>query len=115
MGHLEEARGTRLSFADDLSATAAAANERLARLIRRIEDTIAELQLAGSLPPAEPVRAFEPGPAPRFIDLDAEDVRTIVWATGFRRSYPWLKVPVLKSMPAWVPMSRVDSWLKAGL
>jgi putative flavoprotein involved in K+ transport len=22
-------------------------------------------------------------------------IRTVVWATGFRRLYPWLKVPVL--------------------
>ena len=29
------------------------------------------------------------------FDLRAGGIRTIVWATGYRRSYPWLKVPVL--------------------
>ena len=39
-----------------------------------------------------PVR---PGPAPTALDLAAEGIRTVVWATGFGRSYPWLKLPVL--------------------
>ena len=35
------------------------------------------------------------GDAPTELDLDAEGIRTIVWATGYRRQYPWLRVPVL--------------------
>ena len=29
------------------------------------------------------------------IDLRAAGIRTVLWATGYRRSYPWLRVPVL--------------------
>jgi len=29
------------------------------------------------------------------VDLGAEGISTILWATGFKRSYPWLHVPVL--------------------
>ena len=29
------------------------------------------------------------------IDLQTRGIRSILWATGFRRKYPWLKVPVL--------------------
>ena len=29
------------------------------------------------------------------MKLASEGVRTVVWATGFRESYPWLDVPVL--------------------
>ncbi|HET9703972.1 MAG TPA: hypothetical protein VFP85_08065, partial [Vicinamibacterales bacterium] len=29
------------------------------------------------------------------IDLKAAGIGTVLWATGFRRSYPWLQVPVL--------------------
>ncbi len=32
------------------------------------------------------------------MDLDRAGIRTIVWATGFRRDYSWLKVPVLNSL-----------------
>ena len=29
------------------------------------------------------------------LDFDKNDIRTIVWATGFRPNYSWLKIPVL--------------------
>jgi hypothetical protein len=32
---------------------------------------------------------------PTSIDLRGAGIRTVVWATGFRVSYPWLQVPVL--------------------
>ena len=36
-----------------------------------------------------------PHAAPAELDLAAENVRTIVWATGYARRYPWLKLPLL--------------------
>jgi putative flavoprotein involved in K+ transport len=42
--------------------------------------------------PARPVRADgEEG----CLDLTSEGISTVVWATGFRRRYPWLRIPVL--------------------
>jgi hypothetical protein len=32
---------------------------------------------------------------PVTLDLRAEGIETVVWATGFKRTYPWLRVPVL--------------------
>ena len=29
------------------------------------------------------------------LDLRAAGIRTVLWATGHRREYPWLQVPVL--------------------
>jgi putative flavoprotein involved in K+ transport len=34
-------------------------------------------------------------PAPLELDLRDEDIRTVVWATGYRRRYPFLKLPLL--------------------
>jgi hypothetical protein len=34
---------------------------------------------------------------PRSLDLREQGISTIVWATGYRREYPWLHVPVLDS------------------
>jgi putative flavoprotein involved in K+ transport len=33
--------------------------------------------------------------APTSIDLRSAGIRTVLWATGYRRGYPWLHVPVL--------------------
>jgi putative flavoprotein involved in K+ transport len=36
-----------------------------------------------------------PTAPPLTLDLDAEGISTVVWATGFRPDYSWLDVPVL--------------------
>jgi putative flavoprotein involved in K+ transport len=30
-----------------------------------------------------------------MLDLRAEGIGTVIWATGYRRAYPWLRVPIL--------------------
>jgi putative flavoprotein involved in K+ transport len=32
---------------------------------------------------------------PRMLDLRAERIGTVIWATGYVRRYPWLRAPVL--------------------
>ena len=34
-------------------------------------------------------------PGPTSLDLDAAGISTVIWATGYRREYPWLHVPAL--------------------
>ena len=36
-----------------------------------------------------------PPAAPASLDLGAEGIRTVLWATGYRRDYSWLHVPAL--------------------
>ncbi len=36
--------------------------------------------------------------SPTALDLAANDIRTVVWATGFNRNYRWLHVPVLDAL-----------------
>jgi len=96
VGRVVEAEGSRVCCADDLVAHTAAADARLARLVQRIDVFAARTGLDAELGPPEPFRPFLwPAPAPAEIDLRAEGIRTVVWATGFRRLYPWLKVDVL--------------------
>jgi putative flavoprotein involved in K+ transport len=46
--------------------------------------------------PFEPVwPLFARDSRPARLDLNAERVRTVIWATGFARDYSWLRVPVL--------------------
>jgi putative flavoprotein involved in K+ transport len=96
VGRATGADAHRVFFADDLVAYTAAADARLARLIQRIDIFAGRTGLDGEVGPPEPFQPFLwPDPGPVEIDLGAVGIRTVVWATGFRRLYPWLHVPVL--------------------
>jgi putative flavoprotein involved in K+ transport len=93
-GRLAAVDGSRARFADDLVASTAAADARLARVLQRVDAFVEQSGHAAD--PAEPFEPFLwPRPAPETIDLQAEGIRSVVWATGFTRRYPWLQVPVL--------------------
>jgi putative flavoprotein involved in K+ transport len=93
-GRAVAVEGTTARFADDLVAQTVAADARLARLLQRIDIHSARSGVASG--PPEPFRPFQwPREAPESIDLRAEGIRSVVWATGYRRLYPWLAVPVL--------------------
>ena len=74
-----------------------ASDLKLADVLRRIDGFIARSEWAPDAPAAEP---FEPTwPAAidvgrETVDLRSAGIKTVIWATGFRRAYPWLKVPV---------------------
>jgi putative flavoprotein involved in K+ transport len=95
-GRLAAIEGARVRFADDLVAHTAAADARLARLVQRIDIFAARSGLDVEVGPREPFTPFLwPAPAPTTLDLRQAGIRSIVWATGYRRAYPWLRVPVL--------------------
>jgi putative flavoprotein involved in K+ transport len=93
VGRLLGVEGERVRFADDLAITTRDSDAKLARLLDRVDDFIDEHGLgAGREPRPAPVAA---GSAARELDLAAHGIRTVIWATGYRRSYPWLKIPRL--------------------
>lgn len=96
-GRLLGIDGSTVTFDDDLVAAAAASDAKLAMLLGRIDEFIARSGLEAE---AGPAPAFEPswpevGDGPLSLDLRAEGIATVLWATGFKRRYPWLHVPVL--------------------
>jgi putative flavoprotein involved in K+ transport len=92
VGRLVDAEGPVLRLRDDLAQTTAAAQQALERLLPRI-DAVAS---PGDPPPEpEAARAIRLPPAPASIDLSAEDIRTVIWATGYVRNYQWLEAPIL--------------------
>lgn len=92
VGRLDGLEGTAARFRNDLAATVAAAGRKLELLLARI-DAHADVLGCGREASAPPAVAFDPHPP--VLDLDREGVRTVIWATGFRRDYSWLQVPVL--------------------
>jgi putative flavoprotein involved in K+ transport len=96
-GRLIEASGPRVWFADDLKRSVYAADEKLQRLLERIDRYIdANPALGCTETPQRPVPVDLSGlRSASSIDLAAEGISTVIWATGFRRDYSWLRVPVL--------------------
>jgi putative flavoprotein involved in K+ transport len=95
-GRLTGIDGTRVEFADDLQVNAAAAGAGLTRLLHRIDDHVIATGLEFTVGPAAAPRPFTPntGAATR-VELRSAGISSVVWATGYRRRYPWLQVPVL--------------------
>ncbi|MBW6399385.1 NAD(P)-binding domain-containing protein [Roseomonas sp. HJA6] len=92
VGRLIDIKGSRAALRDDLTDTTAAAQRRLDRLVARLGQ-VADAEGAPDQPPPPPLPDFPPSPP--TIDLAAEGIRSVVWATGFRRDHAWLQVPVL--------------------
>lgn len=95
VGRLLGVRGRSVRFADDLAETTGQADARLRRLLRRIDAYAAAAGLAGEIDPPEPVRAVRTRGDVTGLDLHHAGIRSVLWATGYRRTYPWLHVPVL--------------------
>jgi putative flavoprotein involved in K+ transport len=95
VGRLAAIRDGRALFSGGLRNQFALADLKMNRLL----DTFDEWALrAGELDFGAPER-FEPTRAPAAprleLDLKSGQIRSIVWATGFRPDYRWLEVPVL--------------------
>jgi len=94
-GQALSADGYRLDFADDLLETVVAADTKLVRQLSAIDDFIRRRDLESYIPDPEPIELYDAPDGLGALDLRAEGIRSVVWATGYRRSYPWLNVPVL--------------------
>jgi putative flavoprotein involved in K+ transport len=91
-GRLAGFAGNHAIFAADLVEQVRDADRRLRRVLAQIDAHIVRTGAAAG-PPEDlpPVRLDAP---PADLDL-ADGIGTVLWATGYRRSYPWLHVPVL--------------------
>src|SRR5262249_3991547 len=94
-GRVRDITGFEVTLADDSIGSAAAADLKMAEILTRIDRYI---DLIGI--PTEDAEPFRPTwttatGAPERVDLKAEGITTVIWATGYRRAYPWLHVPVL--------------------
>lgn len=91
-GHLSGMEGTRAYLADDLPGTIDAAERKLDRVLARIDDFIDETRMHADS--VDRGSAIVPATAPTQLDLEEAGIRTVLWATGYRRQYRWLQVPV---------------------
>ena len=78
-------------YAPDLAHTTGEADARAARIIERIDRFAAERSIPVLGPRAEVAPVATPG-APARVSFSDERIRTVIWAAGFVRTYPWLDV-----------------------
>jgi len=83
-------------FSGALRNHCAMADLKLGRLLDRIDSWVAHNGIADDVGAPERLEPTRVDDNPTLsIDLKRGDIRTIVWATGYRPDYRWLNVPVL--------------------
>jgi len=95
VGRLEAIDGAKAAFAGDLDRTTRASHTRMLRILERIDRCVSDRGLAASDPDPASRLPFLAAGEPVALDLAREGVRSVVWATGYVRRYPWLKAPAL--------------------
>jgi putative flavoprotein involved in K+ transport len=93
-GRLRGWSGRHALFGDDLAAAVEESEQRMRRVLAKIDRHI-EARGECDVPPAQPVLPVVLPTGPRTLDLAEAGISTVIWATGYRRSYPWLSVPAL--------------------
>ncbi|MBW3605302.1 MAG: hypothetical protein KY460_10400 [Actinobacteria bacterium] len=94
-GRLTGLTGPTAWFADDLAASAAAADANLHAFRASVDDFVARTGMIAGLPddPPAPLGSWLET-APRRVPLDRMGIRSVIWATGYRRDYSWIHAPV---------------------
>ena len=96
VGRLAGAADGKAQFSGSLRNQCALSDLKMNRLLDRIDAWATEQGLDGEV---DPPHRFEPtrvdASPPLGISLRSGEIRTVVWATGFRPDYSWLHVPVL--------------------
>ncbi|WP_137699564.1 flavin-containing monooxygenase [Marimonas lutisalis] len=95
VGMTETCEGGVMRFAPDLAENIRRGDENYLSLLDQADAYVARMGL--DLPEEPEARAFGPEPdcvsdPLRALDLAEAGVGTIIWATGFRTDYSWLKV-----------------------
>ena len=96
VGKLAGIRDGKALFSGSLRNVCALADLKMNRLLTAIDEWVEQGGYAGE---TAPVERFDPTRLPERpqleLDLRSGAIRTVIWATGYRPDYSWLRVPVL--------------------
>jgi putative flavoprotein involved in K+ transport len=89
-------------FSGSLPNQCALADLKLGRLLDTVDQWATASGLDDKVDPPQRFAPTEvPSSPPLFMPLSNGEITTVVWATGFRPEYPWLRIPVLDAK-GWV-------------
>jgi putative flavoprotein involved in K+ transport len=87
-------------FSGSLPNQCALADLKLGRLLDTLDNWAIEHGFTGTNPPERFPPTDVPAASPLLLPLRAGDIKTIIWATGYRPEFPWLHIPVLDAKGA---------------
>jgi putative flavoprotein involved in K+ transport len=93
LGHLQGINDGELMFADDLEQNLAKGDELFANFKKAVDDYIRTNGLEFPVERESDVSRYIPSPMSR-LNLKDANISAIVWATGFRCNFDWVKLPV---------------------
>ena len=95
-GRLMGFANSKAQFSGALANLCSLADLKMNRLLQSIDEWIDENGMSGDV---EPSYRLQPTRVPQTplvdLDLTAANIKTIIWATGYRPDYSWLDVPVI--------------------
>jgi putative flavoprotein involved in K+ transport len=94
VGRLAGVRDGRAQFSGSLPNVCALADLKLGRLLDTFDSWAADTGFDGCGPVRRYTPTEVPTPPPLTLDLRNDEIRTIIWATGYRPDLSWLDVPV---------------------
>lgn len=113
LGRLKGGTGSRLQLRDDLHASLAGTDEYAARW-RAGVDSFVEKHGMDAPPEPEPdppgisdIRVPDP---PTDFDLRSAGISTVIWATGYRYDFSWIKLPLAGNRGYPVQRRGVTAW-----
>jgi putative flavoprotein involved in K+ transport len=96
VGRWASVRDGHALFSGGLRNVFSLADLKLRRMLDGFDDWAHTAGIDDAVDPSTRLAPTEPPRSPRWqLDLRSGEIRTIVWATGFRPDYSWLDVPVL--------------------
>jgi putative flavoprotein involved in K+ transport len=96
VGRLVGIRDGKAQFSGSLRNACSLADLKMNRLLDALDEWAAANGVESEVGPKERFAATRVDDATRLgMDLGSGEIRTIIWATGYRPDYSWLEVPVL--------------------
>jgi putative flavoprotein involved in K+ transport len=94
-GHLTGATDGRVSFADDVAETLHKADQAYLDFVAAARAVASDFEAELALDEGPRPTVEKPMDGVRSLDLEAQAVGTVIWATGYEYAYDWLHLPLL--------------------
>jgi putative flavoprotein involved in K+ transport len=97
LGRLQDVNGAKVSIAADLMENLARADNTEARFRKAVDSHIEEHGIQAPSDELSELHAGYDSPIIAELDLDAQGITTIIWATGYNVDFSWIRFPIFDS------------------